>query len=105
MGCATSDRKDASQRQRDKMLVEYLKGVESKPLKEVVHIPERNNINFDIPDNLRLGDVFTAPDRSEFKIISENSYEIELLCLSCNKEIVQSRLKDHLKSAQHIDLM
>lgn len=105
MGCVASDRKDASQKQRDKMLVEYLKGVEFKPLKELVHIPERNNINFGIPDHLSLGDVFTASDGSEFKIISENSYEIELLCLSCNKELNQSRLRDHLNSAQHIDLM
>ncbi|OMJ81305.1 hypothetical protein SteCoe_18227 [Stentor coeruleus] len=105
MGCATSDRKDASQKQRDKMLVEYLKGVESKPLKEVVYNPERNNINFSIPEHLSLGDVFIASDGSEFKIISENSYEKELFCLSCNKELVQSRLKDHLKSPQHIDLM
>ena len=101
MGCVSSDRKNPPD-DRSKMLLEYLKGVEVKEVKEV-KAHQNGHISSDFPDQLNEGDYFEANDFSNIKIISEDPNGINLLCLRCNIKFNKRKLQDHLNSMKHLD--
>ena len=103
MGCSTSDRKDASQQHREKMLVEYLRGIEPTPIKEVKAFPERNGRITEIPSHLLPGDRFDAGDGNHFELISNDFNQQMFLCLKCNIEIKEKDIKEHVFSSLHLN--
>jgi hypothetical protein len=101
MGCVSSDRKDPSTNQRSRMLIEYIKGIEAKPVKEIKVLA--NLDLYDVPPNLNEGDIFMAGDSSQFKIISSNIDTKNLLCLNCTIKLNQRKIADHMNSKLHLD--
>jgi hypothetical protein len=103
MGCASSDRKDPSQYHREKMLIEYLNGLQKKTVKEVSNSSDKNSWH-GLIEQYEEGDLIYAPDGSSVKIIEKTSNgNILVECLNCNLKFQHFKMNDHLKSTVHIE--
>lgn len=104
MGCNSSNRK-IQHDLRSKMLVEYLKGVEIKSVKELQNSANGRSEPEGVMNGLKEGDVFLAVDSSQIKIISIDGKFNNLKCLVCRAKFSQKQLNDHVNSKFHTDCM
>ena len=103
MGCASSDRKTEKNDNRSKMLLEYLKGIDHVPIREMQNSMNGYSYIKDIPDNLKIGDIFMASDSSQFKLVFEDDKGKNLLCLNCQVPVNENNLIKHLDSTAHVN--
>ena len=103
MGCTSSDRKDPSQYHREKMLVEYLNGLNRKPIQEVSSSNDKNNW-YGLLKHYEEGDQVQAPDGSAIKIIEKHdNKQILVECLNCNLRFQHFKVNDHINSSVHLE--
>lgn len=106
MGCASSDRKDAAQMNREKMLIEYLNGLNRRPVREVNGSVEGAGNWHDLIDQYEIGDLVTAPDGSQIQILEKEADKVlKLECLNCSMKLLPKNLKDHFDSSKHLDFL
>lgn len=103
MGCASSERKDAAQLNREKMLVEYLNGLNRKPVKELNSSAAGAENWYGLIDQYEVGDLITAPDGSQLRILEKGVEKGLVECLNCKMEILRKNMKAHLESSNHIE--
>ena len=103
MGCVSSDRKDPSQKHREKMLLLYMRGIDSRPLREINVDPYSNGRIDDVPSSLKVGDDFVASDGGQFKFLCIENNEKIVFCMSCNVKITEDEITKHLNSIPHIN--
>lgn len=106
MGCASSDRKDAGQLNREKMLIEYLNGLNRRPVREVNGFVEENENWQDLIEQYEIGDLITAPDGSQIQILEKDAGKVlKVECLNCSMKLLRINLKDHFASSKHLDFL
>ena len=81
------------------MLLEYLKGIDVKEVKE---INANGHILKDDSDQWNEREFFESKDAENIKIISSNPDVINMECLRCNLKFNQRKLKNHLTSMEHL---
>ena len=105
MGCNFSEVTGRQKDYRSKMVVEYLKGVEVKSIKEVSSMENGHVSMPKIPDNLQVGETFMPDKHTEIRVISHNERTDNFKCLVCKLKFNQSLLSQHLASKFHTEAL
>lgn len=101
MGCNFSEATTRENDFRSKMLVEYLKGVDARPIKEVNSMENGHAPTPKIPNSLQVGETFMADKYTEVRLISHDERTDNLKCLVCKLKFNQNVLSQHLNTKFH----